>query len=484
MQRKERTLNTILDIAISLSKETDYTKILDTILTESMQIAHCDGGTLYILQEDGLHFFIMKTLSQNIDKGGDGEPINFRPVSLRKENISAYTVYTKQPVRIDDVYETDIFDFTGPKKYDEGTGYHTKSIMAVPLLNQEEEVIGVIQLINAIDENGELCPFSDEVEHVVFALSSLAAIELCNAQYLNEMHEQMWSFTEAMAEAIDERTPYNANHIRNVANYAKLVVDHINELHEKGETTEYFDEKRRDGMIMGALLHDIGKLVIPLEIMNKPTRLGELEKDMWHRFELLSHKYEILRLKGILTDAEFHAKIEELQNVKALVEKANTIGFLNDDLLAELQAVFPLTYQYDGEEIPYFTEKDQHNLCIRKGTLTAEERSIMEGHVIATEKILQKVHFNSYFKNSLTFASQHHEALNGKGYPRHLTAEDLSLESRILAAVDIFDALLATDRPYKTPLTREKAVSIIMDMAAHGQLDETVCRYIDEATSK
>ncbi len=476
-------LETVLEIAISLSKETDKTAILNTILTESMRIAGCDAGTLYILHEDGLHFSIMKTLSQNIDQGSHGEEIGLPPVAIRKENISAYTVLTKQSVRIGDVYETELFDFSGPKNYDKLTGYHTGSMLAVPLLNAEDEVIGVIQLINALDQSGNICPFSDDAERIIFALCSLAATTLSNIQYMIEMREQMWSFTEAMAEAIDKRTPYNANHIRNVANYASLVADYINKLHSEGATAEYFDAKRKDCLVMGALLHDIGKLVIPLGVMNKATRLGNLEAPLQHRFELLACKYQILHLKALLTDTEYAAKAEELEHIKSLVAKANTAGFLTDDTLAELQHAFKLKYDYEGEIIPYFTNAEQTLLSVRKGTLTAEERDIMESHVVATEKILEKVHFNSYFKNSPIFASQHHEFLNGKGYPRHLTADALPLESRILAAADIFDALLATDRPYKKPMPREKAIAIIYDMANCGQLDETVCRYLDAATA-
>ncbi len=480
----QNTLDTILEIAISLSKETNKTEILNTILNKSMVIAGCDAGTLYILQEDGLHFSLMKTLSQNVDRGCDGEPISLPPVQIRKENISAYTVLTRQPVRIDDVYKTDLFDFSGPKHYDRITGYHTGSMLAVPLLNQEDEVIGVIQLINALDDAGKICPFSERAEQIIFALSSLAAIELCNIQYIAEMREQMWSFTEAMAQAIDERTPYNANHIRNVAKYAALVADHVNLLYSRGETEEYFDSRRKDGLVMGALLHDIGKLVTPLEIMNKPTRLGNREEPLLRRLELLECKYEVLYLKQRLTQEEFEAKCTELHGISQLVKKANTAGFLPDDVLSQLQCAFSLVYDYDGEQIPYFTETEQEFLSVRKGTLTVRERMVMEDHVTATGKILEKVHFNSYFKNSPLFASQHHEFLNGKGYPLGLTEAELPLESRILAAADIYDALLATDRPYKKPMPREKAIAILADMVRCGQLDETVCRWLDDATAE
>lgn len=478
----KKTFDTILDIAISLSKETDKRAILNTILNESMNISGCDAGTLYILREDGLHFSLMKTVSQNIDKGGDGDPIDLPPVPIKKENISAYTVLTKQPIHIDDVYATDAFDFSGPKKYDKMTGYRTGSMLCVPLLNQENEVIGVIQLINALDGNGNIKPFAESSEHIIFALSSLAAIELCNIQYMEEMREQMWSFTEAMAEAIDERTPYNANHIRNVASYAARVADYINYLHEKGETEEFFDDRRKDCLIMAALLHDIGKLVIPLSVMNKPTRLGKEEEALQKRFELLSLKYEVLRLRGVLSDDKYEQKIAELNRITELCNTANNAGFLTDEMMAKLQDAFTLAYDHEGEHIPYFTDKEKEFLSIRKGTLTERERHIMQGHVEATEKILEKVHFNSYFKRSRLYAAQHHEFLNGTGYPRKLKADDLPLESRILAVADIYDALYCADRPYKKPMPREKAIAILYDMARCGQLDETVCRYIEAAT--
>ncbi len=477
----DNIMNTILDIAISFSKETDKTSILNAILQISMDISNCDAGTLYIPHEDGLHFFLMKTISQNVDRSETAGTIRLPPVPIRKENISAYTAITKVPVKIDDVYYTDLFDFSCPKNYDKMTGYRTQSMMAVPLVNQENDVVGVIQLINALDAVGNVIPFSDDVEHILFALSSLAATQLSNIQYMTEMREQMWSFTEAMVEAIDERSPYNANHTRNVARYASQIASYINTLHDSGAETEFFDKKRHDGLVMSALLHDIGKLVIPLDVMNKPTRLGKLETEINHRFELLACKYEILHLKHILSDAEYAEKTAELSRVGKLVERVNAVGFLNDELLAEMQETFALVYDYDGEIIPYFTEREKENLSIRKGSLTADERAVMESHVEVTERILKKVHFNSYFQMSRIFAGQHHEYLNGSGYPRHLTAADLPLESRILSVADILDALLATDRPYKKPMPREKAIAILMDMASCGQLDEKICRYADAA---
>lgn len=222
----------VLDIGIALSKEKDRNKLLDMILDGGMEIANCDGGTLYIQQGDSLHFRVMKTISMKVDKGKNGEVIDLPPVPMREENICAYTLIHKKILNIADVYASREFDFSGPLRYDSMTGYHTQSMLTIPLLNQEDEAVGVLQLINAMDEEGKVVPFDESLERIVLSLASQATIAVSNVRYLEEIKDQMWSFTEAMAEAIDTRTPYNANHVRNVAVYAGKIADYINTLHD------------------------------------------------------------------------------------------------------------------------------------------------------------------------------------------------------------------------------------------------------------
>ena len=196
-------LKVVLDISIALSAEKDRNKLFNMIISKSMEITGCDAGTLYVLDGGNLRFRIMKTLSQNVDRGGDGEPIDIPPVKMTETNICAYSAIHKEVMNIPDVYDTDRFDFTGPKNYDAMTGYHTGSMMAVPLVDADSRVVGVLQLINALDDAGSIIPFDDENEEIVMALSSQAAIAISNMRYRDELQEQMWSFTEAMAAAID-----------------------------------------------------------------------------------------------------------------------------------------------------------------------------------------------------------------------------------------------------------------------------------------
>lgn len=471
-------LQAILDISIALSAEKDRNKLFNMIISKSMDICDCDAGTLYLYENDKLIFRIMKTRSMNVDKGSDGEVIDLPPVELNEGNICAYCAIHRQILNIPDVYESDRFDFSGPKRYDSMTGYHTGSMMAIPLIDSEDNVVGVLQLINSIDKEGNIVPFDVSHENVVYALGSQAAIAISNVRYQQELNDQMWSFAQAMATAIDERTPYNASHTRKVAQYSGMLADHINKLHDEGKEEEYFSQSRRDQLVMGAWLHDIGKLVTPLEVMNKATRLDGREKDIEKRLEMICLKARIALLEGRMTQESYNDMIDKAGEAAELVNKANSAGFLDDELYGSLCEALSYEYRDEGESIPFFTDEEKECLSIRKGTLTADERRIMEEHVVITGRILDKVHFNKYFKDTPVWAVQHHECLNGKGYPNHLKACDLATDARIIAVADICDALLATDRPYKKPIPKDKAIDIMRDMASAGNIDAKLVEYM------
>ncbi len=480
MKMNQDDIQKILDTGIALSKEKDRNLLFDRILDCSMDIADCDGGTLYIVSRDALEFKVMKTVSLGIDRGKNGEKIDLPPVPLKKENICAYSVICKKSVNIPNVYESDLFDFSGPRRYDSMTGYHTQSMLTIPLLNQEEEAVGVLQLLNAADKEGNIIPFDPEIEHVLLSLASQAAIAVANINYMNEIKEQMWSFTEAMAEAVDKRTPYNATHMRKVAEYVGLIADKINEKHIVDEDPDYFSPNRKEQLVMAALLHDIGKMITPLEVMNKATRLENDISAIEMKFAGLLDKARIQYLEGRTTEEEYNNKVTELQDALALTLEVNRSEFLDDDHEARLLAILDGAFTDGDLTIPYFTEAQKNCLSIKRGTLTAEERKIMEDHVVMTAQILDKVHFNSFYANVPQWAGWHHEFLNGTGYPNHLTAENLPIEARILAVADICDALLASDRPYKKPKPKEVAFKIMESMVEEGKLEAKYVAYLKE----
>ncbi len=476
----EKYLQTVLDVGLALSAEKDYNKLFNLIIDKGMEITACDAGTLYVVNGDFLEFKIMKTLSQGVDKGSNGEKIELPPVPIQEGNLCAYSAIHRTPLNIPDVYESDLFDFSGPKKYDAITGYHTGSMMAIPLVDNDDKTVGVLQLINALDENGKIIPFDKSLENIVLSLGSQTAVAVTNMRLLEELKDQMWSFTEAMAAAIDERTPYNASHTRKVAEYCGRLADYINKLHEEGKTEDFFTQNRKEQLVMGAYLHDIGKLVIPLSVMNKATRLAGHEKELESRLNALKLKLKIRFLEGNMDEATYESEVKKVDDAVAVAFEANGVGFINDELNARLTKSLNDTVETDDGIEALFTDEEKKCMSIIKGTLTAEERGIMESHVVITKKILDKVHFNSYFKDSPKWAAMHHELLNGRGYPNHLTAEDLPLDARVMTVADICDALLATDRPYKKPIPKEKAFAIMYDMADKGDIEKRLVDYLKE----
>lgn len=476
----------ILKIGIQLTTEKDSNKLLNTIVEKGMNITNCDASTLYLYEDGVLKFHIMRTISMGISRGVNGEPItDVPPVMMKEENVCAYTAIHRKVVNISDVNHCEEFDFSGPKRYDAMTGFCTKSMLVIPVEDNTGELIGVLQMINAQDEAGNVISFDPQYEIVIRSLGSLAAIELTNIRYVQEIKEQLHSFVEAMATAIDERTPYNGTHTRKVAEYSILLAKKINEKNSVGEYQEYFDEQRLECLELAALLHDIGKMIVPRSVMNRATRLDYDMKAVEDRFALLKCYYELDYLKGKLEEEVYLLRCKEIEDALVFIHRIDNAGFLPDEDYERVQQLAKSYYKKeDGEKIDYLTERERECLSVRKGTLTNGDREIMESHVVMTEKILSKVHFNKHYKNVPRWASEHHEFLNGSGYPKHLKAEELDVETRILTVADIYDALTSVDRPYKKPMPKEKAFAILRSMVGEGKLEENLVNWLEEAVEE
>ena len=479
---KMSELRGVLRIGIEISTEKNKTKLLDKMLLKAMDISGCDAGTLYLCKEGKLEFKIMKTLSQGVSRGENGESIDLPPVELREENVCAYSAIRRELVNIPDVYDSDKFDFSGPKRYDGITGYRTKSMLVIPMEDAEDRVIGVLQLINKLDESGKVIGFTDDDAFVLRSLGSMAAVSLSNMIYLQQIQLQMGSFVQAFATAVDKRTPYNGSHTRKVTIYAELVARYMNSLYEKGEGGECFDEARTEQLKLAAGLHDIGKMIVPLSIMNKSTRLDEGLERVKSRFDYIGLLYERDMLRGDISPETYAEKKAELEDARATVLAADGAGFLPDEMLAKVEGVSALVYRgVDGREIPYLTDEETVCLKVRKGTLTADERKVMESHAEMTRTILEQVYFTEKYAKAPKFASEHHELLDGSGYPDRLVAEQLETETRILTVVDVFDALTCTDRPYKKPIPRDRAISILYSMVDEGKMDRYIVQMLEGA---
>lgn len=475
----------IMDIGIRLSTERDRNRLLMTILDKGMEITNCDASTLYLYEKDELHFKFMKTLSQGINRGLDGEAIDLPPVPMKEENVCSYAAIHQEVVNISDVYASSRFDFSGPRQYDSLTGYRTQSQLVVPLANNENELIGVLQLINAMDEEGRVIAFNKEYEIIIRALGAIAAIELTNLSYVQALKTQIYSFVEALTTALEERTPYNALHTRNVEKYASMLADHITQLHKEGKCEKTFDLARKEQLMLAALIHDIGKLAVPLSIMNKATRLNQQIEKIDDRFALLKALYEIDSLRGRITAAEYEETVKDLEAELAYIHEIDMIDYVTDKDCEHIRKLAEKRHVgEDGTVLSYLTPQEAECLAIRSGTLTVQERREMENHVVMTSRILEKVQFQKGFSMVPKWVGAHHEYLDGSGYPKGLKGDELDLETRLLTVVDIYDALVATDRPYKQPISRPKAIQILKDMAKKGKVDLQLVEWLDEALEK
>lgn len=479
----ERTeLRDVLKIGIELTTEKDKNRLLEKMLQKAMEISGCDAGTLYLCRDGYLEFKIMKTLSQGVSRGERGERIDLPPVEMKEENVCAWAAIHKELINVPDVYQSDTFDFSGPKRYDGITGYRTCSMLVVPMEDAEDRVIGVLQLINKLDGGGNVVRFDDDDAFILRSLGSMAAVSLSNMLYLDEIKLEMRSFVQAFATAVDKRTPYNGTHTRKVTAYARLVALQLDRMAAETESAERFDADRLEQLELAAGLHDIGKMIVPLSVMNKSTRLDEGLERVLCRLERISLLCERDMLRGQLSAAAYEQKREEIASAREVIKRADGAGYLDDGLLDRVEWVAGLYYVCaDGERVDFLTPDEAALLRVRKGTLSAQEREIMESHARMTKEILDQVHFARKYADTPLFAAQHHELLDGSGYPEHLPAEQIPLETRILTAVDIYDALTCTDRPYKKPMPRERALAILQEMVESGKLDGRVVKALSLA---
>lgn len=329
-----------------------------------------------------------------------------------------------------------------------------------------------------------MCAFPQEMELVLESLASQAAITIQNVYYIQQIKELFYSFVHVMSSAVDERTPYNGSHTRHMAVYGSRFLDYLNRQAENQKKEPVFSPEKKEELLMSVWLHDIGKLVTPLEVMNKMHRLlPDQYQNFQHRMEIIRLNGKIERLKGVISEDDEQALYAQIEQVKNFVEQLNKAGFLSDEQKQELDLLARRTYlDEQGEQKPWLLPEEYRMLSIPRGTLSEEERKIMEEHVVITDKLLAQIQFSDEFSHVREWASSHHELLNGTGYPKKLSKDAIPTEVRIITILDIFDALVADDRPYKPGMPVEKALSILTAMAQkEGKLDPELTRQFIES---
>jgi len=502
-EAKAAEIRRLADIGIALSAERDLERLLEKIVDEARRFTNADGGTLYTVQTNAgtgtpeLKFGIMQNDTMKTRQGGtSGKAITLPPVPLVKEgrpnhaNVSAYVADSGETVNIADVYTAEGFDFTGTRKYDEMTGYRTKSMLVAPMRNHENEIIGVLQLINAKEPQSQrVIAFSPEFEDLIKSLASQAGVAITNAKLINDLQELFESLIRLVASAVDEKSPYTGGHITRVAGLSIKIAEAVSSATEGPYTNVHLTPDEMNELRIAAWLHDIGKITTPEYVVDKATKLETIYDRIGlvkARFQLIRSRMEIeaVERKLVLTrqnaepaalaevDTELAAELAQLDADLAFLVQTNTGGeFLKDDAVARLKAIAAKTFTVDGKQEPYLTENELNNLSIRKGTLTNDERQIINNHVSTTIKMLSQIPFPKKLAHVVEYAGSHHEKLNGTGYSHGLKADRLSIQSRILALADICEALTARDRPYKPPIPLERAFQILGFMVKDQEID-------------
>ena len=496
-----RRLEQLNAIGASLSKERDTDRLLESILVAAKTITHADGGTLYRMTEDrrALRFEILRTDSLKIAMGGTtGNAINFPNLPLVNSTgqpndamVAAYAAIHDKTVNIVDAYTEAGFDFSGTRSFDQRTGYRSQSFLTVPMKNHEGEIIGVLQLINALDPaNGQVTPFSLADQSLAESLASQAAIALTNRLLITQLEELFEAFINLINLAIDEKSPYTGGHCQRVPALTMMLADAADAVQEGPLAAFRMDDRDHYELKIAGLLHDCGKVTTPVHVVDKATKLQTLF-DRIHlvdtRFEVLKRDAEISALRKQLAlrekvdaaaDAgiwrDYHEEVRKLDDEREFLRKANVGGEkMNDEDLQRVRDIgsHRKWRNVDAVVSDFLSADEADNLTIRAGTLTQKEREVINHHIVATIKMLEQLPWPKHLTRVPEYAGGHHERMDGKGYPRGLTREQMSVQASMMGIADIFEALTARDRPYKAGMKLSQAMDIMANFKKGGHID-------------
>jgi HD-GYP domain-containing protein (c-di-GMP phosphodiesterase class II) len=495
-----RRLTELNQIGIALSREKDIARLLEAILVAAKQITNADGGTLYRKYGDELRFEIILNGSLGIAMGGTtGKAIPYPPIKLYDDDgrpnnsmVVAYSVLHDQTVNIADAYTEQGFDFSGTKSFDSKTGYRSKSFLTVPMKDHQDEVIGVVQLINAKERSSDaIVPFSLADQNLAESLASQAAVALTNQLLIKQLEELFESFINLINAAIDDKSPYTGGHCQRVPMLTMMLAEAAHRA-STGPLADFaMSEKDRYELKIAGMLHDCGKVTTPVHVVDKATKLQTIYDRIGlidTRFEVLKRDAEIQVLKAKLQglergnkstwaqlDTRLSAELAQLDADREFLRRCN----VGSERMApeEQQRVSSLASDYrwrdtDGNDnAPLLDDDEIRNLTIRSGTLTEEERKIINHHIEVTIMMLESLPWPRHLKNVPEYAGGHHERMDGKGYPRGLTRDQMSVQARVMGIADIFEALTAKDRPYKKGKTLTEALTILGKFKLNGHID-------------
>lgn len=488
-------------IGIALSAEHEPKRLLEMILLGAKELTNADGGTLYTVQDNKLKFEILHNDSLGIRMGGTtGLEVPFEPLPLYLANntpnncmVAAYSVLHSKTVNIVDAYGKGEFDFSGTHQFDQKMGYHSQSFLTVPLRNNEDEVIGLLQLINAIDDQtGKIVPFSESFQHLAESLASQAAMALTNQNLIHELKHLFESFIKIIADAIDEKSPYTGGHCQRVPELTMMLAEAA--VNTKTGPLQHFfmNEKELYELKIAAWLHDCGKVTTPEYVMDKATKL----ETIFDRIHLIDHRFELLKVQrenSVLHEALSQTGGKTPIHIKQIHQQINVIKKRLDDdknfirrvnfgtefmLADDIQRIRDIAnYEFtsdSGHNVKFLTDDEVYNLTVERGTLTPEERKVINNHIVVTVNMLNALPYPKDLARVPEYAGGHHERMDGMGYPKGLTRDEMSIPARMMGVADIFEALTSKDRPYKKAKTLSETLMILGQMKLDHHIDPDI----------
>jgi HD-GYP domain-containing protein (c-di-GMP phosphodiesterase class II) len=510
MTRVTRELDETHKIGIALSTVRDHDVLLPMILTKARELSRSDAGSLYLLDNDpqsgrGLRW----KLAQNDSIAVDFEE---RTLAITTESLAGYVALTGETLVIDDAYELPPdTPYTINTSFDEATGYRTRSMLVFPMSNHVGEIIGVLQLINrkregapatltAADVPAHVVPFDAQTVRSMQSLAGSAAVAVEN-NYLYEAIEQLFEgFVTASVTAIEQRDPTTSGHSFRVSDLTVELARTLDRSDDEPFRAVRFTSDQVRELRYASLLHDFGKVGVREKILIKEKKLYPLQMDLIRgRFEFLmgsieatarERKMQYLLEKGkdgyedfaAGVDREAAARISQAENDLAFIVKSNEPTILPEGEFHYLQELAGRKYvDLHGTPRLLLEPEEVARLSIRKGNLDTSERSEIESHVTHTFEFLSKIPWTNDLQRIPEIAYAHHEKLNGRGYPRGLDSTRIPIQSRMMTVADIYDALTASDRPYKRAISTDRALDILGMEVKDGLLDRDLVRIFIEA---
>lgn len=488
----EDRLHRLSEIGMALSTEKNTDRLFEMILEEAKNISRADGRTLYSMNDKGdLNFEILCNDTMNTVMGGtSGIEIPYYPVHLwledgtpNQKNVSAYVALTGKTVNIRDAYEEEGFDFEGTKNFDKKSGYRSKSFLTVPLKNHENEIIGVMQLINARNDHGEVVRFNKEMQEQIESLASQGAVALTNKRLVEELKTLFEAFIKLIATAIDKKSEYTGGHCERVPVITMMLADAVAKV-KKGKYKDFkMTAEERYELYIAAWLHDCGKVATPPHVVDKSTKL----ETIFDRIELIKTRSQILKKDAQIEllnrklneglnnqfELEYKTKIDAIDNDIQFLIDCNIGGeYMKPEFQKRVELIGSQKIIIDGVERNFLTSEEIRNLNIQKGTLLPEEREIINDHIVITIEMLEQLPYPKNLKNVPEFAGGHHEKMDGTGYPKGLNESQMSTQAKIMAIADIYEALTAADRPYKDGKKLSDAMRIMGYMKDDYHIDK------------